>query len=292
MTTSHHVSSHHPHRVLVTGSTGKTGRRVAVALTAQGVPVRATSRRAADPRDRFDWHDRDSWLSALSGVDAVYLSYQPDLAVPGAAEAVGAFAALAAEHGVGRVVLLSGRGEPGAADSESALLAELPSATVLRCSWFDQNFTEGALRDVVREGVLSLPAPAWRREPFVDADDIAAGAVVALTDPSWAGTVVELTGPAAPTLAEVCVLLEQASGHPVTYLPAEPAEFRAALVAQGLPGAEAAFLSGLFAEVLDGRNSATTDGVARLLGRPARSFAEFARDAARAGAWATEGARR
>ncbi|MEV0156268.1 NAD(P)H-binding protein [Micromonospora sp. NPDC050686] len=280
-----------PHRVLVTGSTGKTGRRVAAALSGRGIPVRAASRRAADPDDRFDWYDENSWRRALAGTDAVYLTYQPDLAVPGAADAVGAFAALAAAHGVGRVVLLSGRGEPGAAASEAALLAAVPSATVLRCSWFDQNFTEGALRDAVTAGVLALPAPAHRREPFLDADDIADCAVAVLTDAPRPGAVFELTGPDSPTLAEVCAVLGAAAGRPVAYQAVGAAEFTDALAAQGLPDVEAAFLAGLFAEVLDGRNSATTDGVTRLLGRPARSFAEFARAVARSGAWATDAAR-
>ncbi|MFI7219897.1 NmrA family NAD(P)-binding protein [Micromonospora maritima] len=278
-----------PRRVLVIGATGKTGSRAVRALDRRGIRVRAASRRSPLPAERFDWHDDRTWRPALRDVDAVYVTYQPDLAVPGAADAVGALAEIAAREGVTRLVLLSGRGEPAAAAAEAALLAEAPGATVLRCSWFDQNFSEGALRGAVEAGALALPAPPDRREPFLDADDIAECVVAALTDPSCRGEVVELTGPESLTMTQVCGLLAEAAGRPVTYAPRGRDEFARDLAEAGMPAPEAAFLAGLFAEVLDGRNSATTDGVARLLGRPGRSFAAWAHDAALAGTWRAPG---
>jgi uncharacterized protein YbjT (DUF2867 family) len=91
---------------LVLGSTGKTGRRGAERLQARGVPTRVASRSGDRP---FDWEDRLTWAPALRGASAAYVSFFPDLAVPGAADTVGAFAELAVEHGVRRLVLLSGR---------------------------------------------------------------------------------------------------------------------------------------------------------------------------------------
>jgi uncharacterized protein YbjT (DUF2867 family) len=95
----------------VLGATGKPGRRVAAGLTGLGLAVREGSR-TADPR--FDWDHRATRDGALVGADAAYVAFQPDLAVPGAAETVGAFAERAVSHGVQRLVLLSGRGEPEA----------------------------------------------------------------------------------------------------------------------------------------------------------------------------------
>src|SRR6266540_2444226 len=77
------------HPVLVLGGTGKTGRRVAAQLTERGIPVRIGSRSGTPA---FDWNDDSTWAAALDGVRAAYLVYYPDLALPGAAETVGALA--------------------------------------------------------------------------------------------------------------------------------------------------------------------------------------------------------
>jgi len=69
---------------LVVGGTGKTGRRVAQRLADRGVGVRIGSRSGTPP---FDWTDPTTWPAAVVGATSVYLTYQPDLAVPGAAEA-------------------------------------------------------------------------------------------------------------------------------------------------------------------------------------------------------------
>src|SRR4051794_10751803 len=137
------------HPVLVLGATGKTGRRVAARVTARGVPVRAGSRAAQPP---FDWEDRATWPAVLDGVRAVYVSFFPDLAVPGAAEALGTLAGMAAAGGVERLVLLSGRGELEAQAAEAAVRAAFPAATVVRSSWFAQNFSESFFRDGVLAG--------------------------------------------------------------------------------------------------------------------------------------------
>ena len=124
---------------LVLGATGKTGSRVAALLTDLGVPVRAGSR-AADPA--FDWDDRSTWEPVLRGVSAVYVAFAPDLAVPGAADTVEALAKTAVAAGVRRLVLLSGRGEPEARATEERVLAvDGLEATVVRASWFAQNFS-------------------------------------------------------------------------------------------------------------------------------------------------------
>src|SRR4051812_10674485 len=125
---------------LVLGATGTTGRRVADRLTHQGLPVRPGSRRAIPP---FDWTDPSTWPAVLDGVAAVYVSFQPDLAVPGAAATVGAFASAARAAGVERAVLLSGRGEPEAQRAERTMREDLPHTTVVRSSFFAQNFSEG-----------------------------------------------------------------------------------------------------------------------------------------------------
>src|SRR5436305_14768236 len=103
---------------LMIGGTGKTGRRVAERLKAQDRPVRVGSRSGATP---FDWEDRATWEPARRGATAAYVSYYPDVAVPGGPEAVGTLAELAVASGTRRRVLLSGRGEAEAPLAEEAL---------------------------------------------------------------------------------------------------------------------------------------------------------------------------
>ncbi|MFE3195649.1 NAD(P)H-binding protein [Nocardia sp. NPDC059240] len=267
--------------VLVLGATGKTGRRVLDLLTAAGTRVRAGSRSAAVP---FDWTDRGTWAAALAGVNAVYLSYQPDLAVPGAPADIKAFCDAAVAAGVHTVVLLSGRGEPEALECEAIVRDSGLRWTVVRCSWFAQNFSEGAFADSIVAGEVALPAGDVP-EPFVHADDIAEVAVAALLDERHVGEVYELTGPRALSFAEAVAEIATETGREIAYIPLTRTDFVAALTSYGVPGDEISLLDYLFGTVLDGRNSATADGVRRALGREPRDFAEYARDVAKSGVW-------
>src|ERR671911_1377324 len=176
---------------LVLGGTGKTGRRVAARLDARGLPVRVGSRSGQPP---FDWENLDTWAPALEGVESVYVSYYPDIAIPGAPEAVRSFAELAVESGIRRLVLLSGRGEEEAQRAELAVQQAGAEWTIVRCSWFSQNFSENYLLEPILSGEVVLPAGNVP-EPFVDAEDIADVAVAALTEDGHAGEIYELTSP-------------------------------------------------------------------------------------------------
>ncbi|MFD5202331.1 NmrA family transcriptional regulator [Streptomyces sp. NPDC058375] len=269
--------------VLVTSGTGKTGRRVAERLAGLGVPVRAGSRSGEVP---FDWQDDTGWAAALDGAQAAYAAYYPDLAAPGAAEAMAVFGRTAAACGVRRVVLLSGRGEPQAAVAEEALrgAAGAVEVTVVRSAFFAQNFSEGALLDGVLGGEVVFPA-GTTAEPFLDLDDLADVVVAALTGDGHAGAVYELTGPRSLTFAEAADVLGRAAGRPVRYVPVTGPQYAALLEEFGVFGPEAGFLAELFATLLDGHNAATTDEVKRVLGREPKDFSDFARDAAADGAW-------
>ena len=269
--------------ILVIGASGKTGRRVTDRLIAAGRRVRPVSR-STDPR--FDWQDETTWAPVLDGVDAAYITYFPDLALPGAAETVRRFAQMAVARGARRLVLLSGRGEAGAQKAERYLQESGADWTVVRCAFFNQNFDEN-FADSVRNGVVAMPA-GDTAEPFVDADDIADVVVAALLDDRHVGQLYELTGPRLLTIADAARELGDAMGRPVRYVPVTAEEFGAELGAHGMPEQAATHLAELLTEVLDGRNAHLTDGVQRALGRAPRDFADYARHAAAAGAWNLE----
>ncbi len=265
---------------LIIGAGGKTGRRVADLLVQAGQPIRPASRSSATP---FDWGDQATWAPAVKGVDAAYITYYPDLAFPGAAETVGAFADLAVANGVRRLVLLSGRGEAGARQAEQRMQGSGADWTIVRCAFFNQNFSE-TFADAIRSGTLAMPG-ADAREPFIDADDIADVVVASLNDDRHIGQLYELTGPRLLTLAEVAAEFSAALGRAVRYVPLTVERYAAELIAHGLPSEEAAPIAELIAEVLDGRNAYLTDGVERALGRPPRDFRDYARATAASGVW-------
>lgn len=267
--------------VLVTNGTGKTGRRVVDLLRARDVAVRAGSRNAQPP---FDWEEPATWAPALQGASAAYITYYPDVAVPGASATIATLAETALAAGVRRLVLLSGRGEEEAQAAEQALADSGADWTVLRASWFDQNFSEGYFLEPVLEGELALPVGDVR-EPFVDADDIAEVAATVLTEDGHLGRTYALTGPRALTFAEALATISAAAGRDVAFVRIPPADFAAGLAAVEVPAPVIDLMLYLFESVLDGRNVNPQDGVQRVLGRPPRDFADYVRDTAARGVW-------
>lgn len=266
---------------LVLGGTGKTGRRVADRLHKAARPVRIGSRSAEPP---FDWEDRGTWGPALQDVKAAYVVYQPDLAVPGALETVQAFFDRAVDSSVTKLVLLSGRGEVEAEEAEQALQATAAEWTILRSSWFCQNFSENFLLDPILAGQVALPSgPA--AEPFVDVDDIADTAFAALTEAGHSRQLYEITGPRALTFAEAIGEIAHATGRGIRFIAAPPEVFRAELISQGVPSVDADLIIYLFTTVLDGRNTPLADGVQRALGRSPRDFSAYVRRTAATGVW-------
>lgn len=272
-------------RILILGATGKTGSRITQRLKKAGLPVRLGSRGANPP---FDWEDRSTWEAALDGIDAVYISYQPDLAVPGAVETVQAFTDLAVKNGVGKLVLLSGRGEAEAEDAERVIQNSGVDWTILRCSWFFQNFSEAHFLEPIIQGELALPVGNIA-EPFVDAEDIAEIAVLALTQPGHSGQLYELTGPRALTFAEAVDEIARGTGRDIRFVAVPPNAYKEALEQAQLPAELIDLVLYLFTTVLDGRNTPLADGVQRALGRPARDFSDYVRRTADTGVWANEG---
>ncbi|WP_448092913.1 NAD(P)H-binding protein [Pseudomonas lini] len=271
--------------ILILGATGKTGRRITQRLKAAGSPVREGSRVANPP---FDWEDQATWDAALDGIHAVYIAYQPDLAVPGALETVQAFTDLAVKSGVSKLVLLSGRGEVEAEQAERVIQNSGVDWTILRASWFSQNFSEAHFLEPIFQGELALPVGNIA-EPFVDVEDIAEIAVEALTKPGHSGQLYELTGPRALTFAEAVNEIARETQRDIQFIAVPPQAYREALEQAQLPAQLIDLVLYLFTTVLDGRNTPITDGVQRALGRPARDFTDYVRRTAATGVWGSEG---
>jgi uncharacterized protein YbjT (DUF2867 family) len=273
---------------LVLGASGKTGRRVAERLQSRHLPVRLGSRSGQPP---FEWSDPATWPAALQGVESVYLAYYPDLAAPGASDAIREFTAQAAKSGVRRLVLLSGRGEREAQLCEQIVRDAGIAYTVLRASWFAQNFSENFFLEPILSGEVALPiGPVG--EPFIDADDIADAAVAALTDDRHAGQMYEVTGPRLWTFEQAVAEIARATKRRIRYVQVPLEAYVAELKAIDLPAEVISLITFLFTEVLDGRNASVTDGIQRALGRPARDFSDYVRATAATGVWNARNATR
>jgi len=268
---------------LVVGGTGKTGRRVVERLKTHGTLVRVGSRSGQPP---FDWEDSTTWEAVLQGVVNAYVTFYPDLAIPGSVDAIRTFTDLAVQNGVQRLILLSGRGEEEAQKCEEIVQQSGIEWTILRATFFSQNFSEGFLSELVLNGQVALPIGDVG-EPFVDVEDIADVAVATLLEDGHAGQVYELTGPRLMTFAQAVQEIAEATGRKINFIEIPHNTFVSALRAQGMPNNVVDLISYLLTTVLDGRNAHLTDGVQRALGRQPRDFAEYVQRTAATGIWST-----
>lgn len=276
-----HTTENTSELILVLGGTGKTGRRIANRLKSKAVPIRIGSRSAFPA---FDWNHEAGWDACFEKVDRVYITYAPDLAVPGATDTIQAFVKHAKTQGVKRLVLLSGRGEAEAQACEKIVQESSLEWTIIRAGWFNQNFSEGSFLGMVQTGQITLPAGDIA-EPFVDVDDIAEVAVAALTEPGHRNEVYEVTGPRLMTFADVANELSKATGREISYIHIPQEAFLAGVSESGAPGEVLWLLDYLFTAVFDGRNAYLADGIQRALGRPPKDFSDYAREVATTDAW-------
>lgn len=267
--------------IAIVGATGKTGQRVLAQLQDLKYSVRALSRNSEYP---FDWTDKSGWAKALQGVESAYVTYFPDLAVPQAAEDIRAFVELSKSLGVKHIVLLSGRGEEGAQLAEQLVIGSGLEWGIVRASWFMQNFSESFMLEGIKSGQLVLPRPK-ADEPFIDADDIADVVVAALTRSELRNHLLEITGPQLIPF-EACVkMISEVAGREITFKTASVDDYLLGAKAQGLADDIVWLINELFGNVLDGRNESTTDMVEKVLGRPAKSFQQYAAETAQTGIW-------
>ncbi len=267
--------------ILVTGGTGKTGRRVVERLKTLDIPVRIGSRTGEPP---FDWENPETWAGALDGMDTVYITFQPDLAVPGARKAIEGFISQAVKSGIQRMVLLSGRGEKEAELCEQVVMNVGVNWTIVRASWFNQNFSESFFLDPILAGHVALPR-AEALVPFVDADDIADVVVESLLDDKHVGKVHELTGPRQLTFEQATAEISKATGRDIKFISITMDEYTKMLREYQVPEDYIWLISYLFTEVLVDKNSSVTSDIERVLGRKAKDFAEYARETATTRIW-------
>ncbi|WP_337966821.1 NmrA family transcriptional regulator [uncultured Flavobacterium sp.] len=269
-------------KILVLGCNGKTGRRVVEKLEqVPNIEIRLGSRNEKIP---FDWEKPETWEAVLQDIDSVYITFQPDLAIPSAEDSIENFTRLATKSGVQKIVLLSGRGEKEAQICEEIVKQNAKNWTIVQASWFNQNFSESFFLDPILAGIVALPR-AEALEPFIDADDIAEVVTAALLDDKHNGQTYELTGPRLLTFKEVINEIAEVSGRNITFQPLALEEYTQMLKEYQVPEDHIWLINYLFEQVLDGRNSSITSDIEKVLGRKAKDFTAYAKETAQTGIW-------
>ncbi|TJY35939.1 NmrA family NAD(P)-binding protein [Pontimicrobium aquaticum] len=268
--------------ILIIGGTGKTGRKVASKLNDLGHNVRIGSRSATPP---FDWDAPKTWPKALRGMDKVYITFQPDLAVPGALEAIEELTKLAKKSKVKKLVLLSGKGEREAELCEQVIIHSGLDYTIVRASWFNQNFSESFFLEPILEGFVALPQ-AEAKVPYVDTQDIADVVVEVMVNDKHNEQIYQLTGPRLLTFKDVVEEIATTTGRDIVFTPIALPAYVNVMKQQGVPADYVWLIEYLFSEVLgDPKNSEITNDIEKVLNRKPIDFSEYVKETATSGVW-------
>lgn len=267
--------------ILVIGSSGKTGSRVFNRLQSKNIAVRPASRSSAIP---FDWYNDKTWAKALEGIAKVYITFQPDLAVPASSEIIFRFTQEAQRAGIEKLVLLSGRGEEEAIAAENVIRNCGMQWTIIQASFFMQNFSEGIWADSIQARELVLPE-VKAKEPFVDADDIADIAIEALMNDNLNGKVCEVTGPELLSFQEVVSKLSKGLNTEIKFIPVSMEAYKNILKEYLVPDDVTELITYLFTSVLDGRNESVTNDIEQALNRKPTTFDAYIQKSINAGFW-------
>ena len=268
--------------ILIIGGTGKTGRRVVKHLINKGIEPRIGSRNASPC---FDWDNQDTWEDALTGMEKMYVTYYPDLAVPGAKKAIQSLTQTAKQLGVKKTVLLSGKGETEADACEKIVMNSGLDYTLVRASWFNQNWSESFFLEPILSGEVALPLSDVVI-PFVDADDIAEVAATVLLDDSYNDEIIEVTGPESITFKDAVQMISKASSSNLTFHEIALQQYIDDMKQMQVPNDVIWLIGYLFSHVLTNPNNQTvTHDIERVLGRKAKTFSTYAKETAKTGIW-------
>lgn len=268
--------------ILVIGGTGKTGRKVVEKLIKKDYNVRIGSRNL---NPSFDWEKPENWAKSVAGMDMIYITFQPDLAVPGALEAIEKLVKVAIKENVKKLVLLSGKGEREAELCEQVVIHSGIDHTIIRASWFSQNFSESFFLEPILNGFVALPH-AEAKVPYVDTGDIADVAVEVLLNKKHNNKIYELTGPELYSFNEVIAYISNATNREINFTSISLSSYVKAMKQQGVPGDFIWLIEYLFSEVLNNpNNSLITNDIEKILGRPAKDFKTYVNETALTGVW-------
>jgi NAD(P)H dehydrogenase (quinone) len=278
--------------LFVTGASGHLGRRVVELLLEKeaGKIVAGTRKpeKLADLAARgvtvrhADFDDPKELEAALAGADRVLIISTDAIDRPGRRlaqhkAAVAAAAAAGVKHAVytsmpnpetSPVVFA-----PDHLGTEQALKTSGMSWTILRDCWYT-DYLIPTLAPAVASGQL-IAATGQGGAPYVTREDCAQDAAAALASPDTMNRTFNITGPDLVTYTDLAKLASEFTGHPVTFVPVEPADRIAQLIAAGTPEPIAKLLVSSQIAIAQGKMGTPTNAVKELTGREPMSVRAF-----------------
>lgn len=276
--------------ILVTGATGTIGSATVKALKTKGARFKVGARSPDKHTGQgvetvpFDWDKPETFSPALKGVEKIFL-LTPNT-TDQQTRYTQALVEAAKKAGVKHIVRLSVMGadaEPGTLlgrmhrASEKAIQGSGLAWTMLRPTFFMDNFVNYYGVDGKKDSTVYL-AHGQGKAVWVDGRDVGEVAAAALTGPGHEGKMYDLTGPEALGTTEALDILSEALGHKYTYVAIPEEAARKAMQDQHAPAWMVEGFSELAALIKSGQAATPASGVKDALGRPPRSFKEFARD--------------
>ena len=273
--------------ILITGASGNVGKEVLKQAAAAGLRVRAAYQSPASanvPPDveavRVDFNEPQTLEAALGGVEKVFLVGPPtqELA-PLEREAMEVIARSNVKH----VIKLSAMGGRDAtfprqhADSENFIRSTGVPFTFLRPNGFMQNLVQYSAPTIKATGRF-YGSEGGGKISFIDVRDVAAVAVKVLSEEGHAGEAYTLTGPEALSNADVAQKMAEALGRKIEFVNLAPEDLKEALLTAGVPEWNAEALIDLQRLYREGKASAVTEDVERIVGRRPRGLREFLTD--------------
>ncbi|MGP3632626.1 NmrA family NAD(P)-binding protein [Streptomyces sp. 24-1644] len=257
---------------LVTGATGNTGRHVVAELVRRGEHVRALTRSPAAAAGTLPaavelvagTHTAPEGLdAAFDGVSRLHVTV-----TAGLAEAGPELVRRAVDAGVRRITVVWGGGvgpvEKAVADSGVEWTRLEPQEFMSNTlTWVESIRSEGVVRE-----------PYDFPSAIVHEADIGAVAAVALLDDGHAGRAYNLTGPESLTTGERVAILSGATGRDISFVRIAHEQAVDRLVATGVSRADAEYVVGWYA-ASDAASRTVVDTVEQVIGRPARTFAQW-----------------
>ena len=278
-------------KILVIGATGNAGGAVAASLVANGVSVTGLARdesKAATLREAGmeavigDMEKPETLEAALRGIDRIFLvtPVAPN-AVQLASNVIGA----AKDAGGIEIVRLSAL--RATLDSPSFIVSHhaeterdlkdsgLPF-TILRTNTWMQ-LVMMAAPTIASDSAIYMPLGA-RRLGMIDLRDLAEAAAAVLNSDDHLGKTYTLTGPASISFADIAAEMSNLLGRKISYVDVANEAAREGLIGMGFDDWTADVYCGAFEEFSNGLADFVTSDVETLIGKPPRSFSEFASD--------------
>ncbi|MCW3465778.1 NAD(P)H-binding protein [Chitinophaga nivalis] len=267
-------------KILVTGATGSIGKALIKSLQTQQAAFFAASRNVAAAKEKlglqeeivhFSFDDPTTFEAATAGVDKVFLLGPP--ITPDLDLLFAPFLEYLGKKGIKRIVYLSALGLTNPegllgfhARMEQKLAQEGFDYTILRPSFFSQNFRNYEYENITERSIVFAPAGKGKAA-FIDVADIAAVAAVALTTEGHSGQSYDLTGPELLSFYDAAALLTTVTGKQITYPEPDADTFKAVLKAAGAPDFIGEYMTIVYDGILTNKVAFTTDTVEKVTGK-------------------------